>query len=89
VLLFSYIDIVGRNGGRLCWRATRQPRGSNKRIVEVQKTLHRSGYLNSEPDFVYGPETRAAILKFQKEKNLTETQLPDNATLETLRKITW
>jgi peptidoglycan hydrolase-like protein with peptidoglycan-binding domain len=70
------------------WENNWENKGSNKRVVETQRILHRLNYLSSDPDFAYGPETRAAILKFQREHNLTETQLPDNTTLEALQKLT-
>ncbi len=62
--------------------------GSNTRVVDAQKMLQKLGYFIGEIDCVYGPETRSAILKFQRANNISVTQLPDNSTLETLRKKT-
>ena len=61
--------------------------GSNTRVVDAQKMLQKLGYFIGEIDCVYGPETRSAILKFQLEKNLHQTMLPDDETLNLLRSI--
>jgi peptidoglycan hydrolase-like protein with peptidoglycan-binding domain len=55
----------------------------NKRIVAVQRALTDYGYGQIKPTGVYGPETRAAIERFERERKLPVTgQVTERLTRE-------
>lgn len=57
---------------------------SSNDILDAQKKLNDQGYNTGTPDGKIGPRTRAAIRKYQKDKNLTVTGKLDESTLSHL-----
>lgn len=53
-------------------------------VVRVQAALMRLGYFNGDIDGLLGPETRASITKYQKDKSLKTTGRMDIDTLTAL-----
>ena len=53
-------------------------------IANVQSQLQQSGYYNGELDGQFGPETRRALLDFQRDNGLPVTGEIDEATLDAL-----
>ncbi len=53
-------------------------------LIRAQKKLYDGGYFTGKPDGAYGPQTRAAIEKYQSNKKLTVNGLLDQATLYSL-----
>jgi len=55
-------------------------------LKEVQGYLKADGFYQGTPDGNFGPETRDALLAFQKANKLKETGLPDQITLYLINK---
>ena len=53
-------------------------------IRAAQQKLNDAGYQSGAPDGKLGPQTRAAISKYQKDQNLAETGTLDQGTLSKL-----
>ncbi|WP_028470226.1 peptidoglycan-binding protein [Neptunomonas japonica] len=53
-------------------------------VIRAQKKLYDEDYFKGKPDGAYGPQTRAAIEKYQSSKNLKVNGLLDQATLYSL-----
>ncbi|MBV9074472.1 MAG: peptidoglycan-binding protein [Acidobacteria bacterium] len=62
----------------------KKARISDNDIIDAQKKLNDEGYNAGTPDGKLGPHTRAAIRKFQQDKNLTVTGKLDESTLSHL-----
>ena len=56
------------------------PFRSNPKVLEVQKLLKLWGYSSGKIDGKFGPNTRAAIKKFQMDRNLKVSRFLDKAT---------
>ncbi|MFN2476810.1 MAG: peptidoglycan-binding protein [Chthoniobacterales bacterium] len=53
-------------------------------MADVQAELARRGYYYGAIDGTYGPQTRAALLRYQRENGLATTGMVDQPTLESL-----
>ena len=53
-------------------------------IREVQTVLIQGGFLEGEADGIYGPRTRQALIKFQRERGIQPTGSIDMRTVETM-----
>ncbi len=53
-------------------------------MADVQAELARRGYYYGAIDGTYGPQTRAALLRYQRENGLAPTGTVDQPTLESL-----
>jgi peptidoglycan hydrolase-like protein with peptidoglycan-binding domain len=47
------------------------------RVKEIQEALVKAGLLHDKPDGVWGPATRDAMKRFQKQNGFTPTGLPE------------
>src|SRR5262245_21903949 len=56
------------------------PFRSNPKVLEVQKLLKLWGYSSGKVDGKFGPNTRAAIKKFQMDRNLKVSRFLDKTT---------
>ena len=63
------------------------PFKSNPKVLEVQKLLKIWGYGTGKMDGKFGPNTRAAIKKFQIERKLKVSRFLDNPTWEELNRF--
>lgn len=52
-----------------------------KTLLDAQKKLVSLGYLHEEPNGKYNKNTAAALMTYQKQKNIPKTGLPDQYTL--------
>jgi peptidoglycan hydrolase-like protein with peptidoglycan-binding domain len=59
---------------------------SKSDVKTLQYILHKKGYLLPEPTGTFGPLTKAALKKFQKENNLTPSGSFDKKTSEYVSK---
>lgn len=50
-------------------------------LRRMQRTLANEGFYEGTPDGAYGPATRLAVERFQQEKGIPVTGLPDNLTM--------
>jgi len=58
----------------------------DRRVFGIQRLLSRAGYLEADDvDGEYGPKTRDAVRRFQREEGLRVTGEADDSTLERLR----
>lgn len=69
-------------GSEWCPRLTLNSRGSAVR--EVQQLLRDRGFDLGGVDGVFGPRTRAAVVNFQRSRNLSVTGIVDTATWQAL-----
>ncbi|HEY8227304.1 MAG TPA: YCF48-related protein [Pyrinomonadaceae bacterium] len=72
---------------RLVSTATRRklPRALSPEVItQVQQVLNNAGYHLGEPDGKLGPETLAALKRFQNDRHLPPTGKPDDITLAAL-----
>ena len=53
-------------------------------IANVQSALQQQGYYHGEVDGLLGPQTRAAIADYQRDRGLYITSAVDQPTLESL-----
>jgi murein L,D-transpeptidase YcbB/YkuD len=61
--------------------------GDDRRVFALQRLLRRSGYLERDDvDGEYGPKTRQAVRRFQRDEGLRVTGEMDDRTLERLRR---
>jgi len=58
---------------------------SNELAVDVQRALRRDGYYYGDIDGDIGPESRAAIREYQRDRGLSATGRIDTALLRALR----
>jgi peptidoglycan hydrolase-like protein with peptidoglycan-binding domain len=58
---------------------------SHDKVTQLQLALSREGFGTGHVDGVFGPQTRAALQKFQASRNLPATGEPDQQTLSALR----
>ena len=63
------------------------PFRSNPKVLEVQKLLKIWGYGTGKMDGKFGPNTRAAIKKFQTDRKLKVTRFLDNQTWNELNRF--
>jgi|GEM_PF-5704130 len=56
----------------------------SKRVKDIQRKLHRSGYKPGDIDGIFGPQTSRAIIQYQKKHGLPQTGFPDTAFLDHL-----
>ena len=54
-------------------------------VTAVQAELHRRGWLGSNPDGLYGPHTRSAIIGYEQSRGLLADGVPSDALLAHLR----
>jgi hypothetical protein len=47
------------------------------RVREIQEALVRAGFLHNKPDGIWGPATRDAMKRFQKQNGFAATGLPE------------
>lgn len=47
------------------------------RVREIQDALVKAGFLHDKPDGIWGPATRDAMKRFQKQNGFTPTGLPE------------
>lgn len=59
----------------------------NSRVKEIQEILQKQGFEAGEADGFMGSQTREAIKKFQKAKNLKSSGIIDQATLASLESL--
>jgi len=65
----------------------REKKFSEKEILfKIQAKLKKLGYYKSKVDGIYGPGTKRAIIKYQKNKQLTVTGKPSISLLKMLEK---
>lgn len=50
-------------------------------LRRIQERLSAGGYYSEEPDGLYGPDTRAALISYQRDNGIPETGIPDRATV--------
>lgn len=50
-------------------------------LRRIQDHLFEYGYYNGESDGLYGPGTRSALIEYQATQELTESGIPDRATV--------
>lgn len=60
-------------------------RGSN--VTELQSMLRAIGHLNGRADGVFGPQTKAALVKFQKDWNLVSDGIATKSTWDKLQEV--
>lgn len=60
------------------------PQDMSMMTVRVQAALMRQGYFDGDIDGILGPQTRVAIIKYQKAKGLSQTGRMDIETLTQL-----
>src|SRR5262245_40503408 len=61
--------------------------GDDKTVFRIQRLLRRAGYLErDEVDGEYGPRTRQAVRRFQRDEGLRVTGDVDDRTMERLRR---
>lgn len=58
--------------------------GSDSSVMSAQAALNSQGYSAGTPDGIAGPNTEAAIRKFQADKGLAQTGMLDSATRSAL-----
>lgn len=59
-------------------------RSATMSMKDAQEALHSKGYLSGTADGKYGPQTKAALERYQKEQGLTVTGRLDTATMNRL-----
>ncbi len=74
----------GREPGTSTTLPTPSPRNLSMMTVRVQEALMRQGYYKGGVDGVSGPQTRAAIIEYQKAQGLPQTGRMDIQTLTRL-----
>jgi len=57
---------------------------SSSEVRSLQQELDKQGFNSGQADGVFGPETKAALEKFQKEKGMNPTGEPNQQTLAAL-----
>ena len=57
---------------------------SRDEIMQAQRALEQKGFNAGKADGILGPETKAALIKFQEQQKLQKTGQLDNATLSAL-----
>jgi hypothetical protein len=64
---------------------TQQAAAQESPMLQAQRRLQQLGYDVGKPDGIYGPKTRAALLKHQRDQGLAATGKLDQATMASLR----
>jgi peptidoglycan hydrolase-like protein with peptidoglycan-binding domain len=80
----TVVDKQHPNGSTEVQPAFKSVQVSSDDIREAQQKLNEQGYNAGTPDGKIGPHTRAAIRKYQKDKNLSTTGTLDEGTLSHL-----
>jgi peptidoglycan hydrolase-like protein with peptidoglycan-binding domain len=76
--------VVVRQGGLQDWKEVLcSNKLTTEKVIEIQKALKSRGYDPGPLDDVLGPVTRAALVKYQKEKGLPV----GNLNIETLKSL--
>lgn len=75
-------DSMGTQGSQMT--ETSQPPMSQSMVKHLQETLQQRGLYQGQVDGIYGPETKAAVQKFQQENNLQATGKLNVRTLSEL-----
>lgn len=84
-LCFIFIVLVGKNidtGENITVYS--QVGSSGNEVETIQKILKERGLFTGEITGYYGSQTEAAVLKYQKQKGLSQTGVADEATLKSL-----
>lgn len=57
---------------------------TGEEVIAIQTRLNELGYFNGEIDGVFGSKTKSAVVKFQKDNNLTPDGIVGSKTLQAL-----
>lgn len=84
LVLFTFL--VGRlnEGGEEAAEVYSQVGSSGNEVEAIQRVLKERGIFTDEITGYYGEKTQAAVIKFQKQKGLSQTGVADQATLSAL-----
>ncbi|NLG37508.1 MAG: L,D-transpeptidase family protein [Clostridiales bacterium] len=66
------------------WLTTLGPGDRCAAVMEVQKRLNNLGYDTGTPDGIFGDRTKAALLRFKRDRGLAYTHYVDQATYRAL-----